>query len=132
MLRILEQKNLSAYQEIVSQCSLSEEVQMHLSEAIDDNDVVKGWILYSYQPEKVILYAMNDGGDWNYCDGLIRSVLFKAELKGIEQAEFLERNPEIRTRIEKLGFVKNNQNLLEKISEVMENCQKCKENPVNT
>lgn len=130
MLRILEQKDLTPYQEIIEKLNLPQ--QFHLTEAVDDDNSIKGYILYAYQPDKVSIYALDDGQDWDYCDGLIRSVLFKAQLRGIEQAEFQIQNPELRERIEKLGFVKNNQNLLEKISEVMESCKKCKENAANT
>ena len=132
MLRILEQKHLEAYQEIIRNLNLPEFTQLHLTEALDDADAVKGWILYAYQPEQISIYALHDGNDWNYCDGLIRSVLFKAQLRGIEKAVFEITNPEIRERIQKLGFVKNNQNFFENISEIMESCKKCKENPANT
>ncbi len=132
MLRILEQKNFSAYQEIIKNLNISELNAPHLSEALDDADAVRGWILYAYQPEKIIIYALDDGKDWNYCDGLIRSVLFKAQLRGLEQAVFEITNPEILSRIEKLEFVKNNQKHIENISEIMESCKKCKENPTNT
>ncbi len=132
MLRILEQKNLDSYQEIISRLPLPEFTQLHLTEALDDDDAVKGWILYAYQPEQILIYALNDGNDWNYCDGLVRSVLFKAQLRGLEKAVFEISQPEIMARIAKLGFVKNNQNSLENISEVMESCKKCKENPANT
>ncbi|MBR1554756.1 MAG: hypothetical protein IJ644_05100 [Oscillospiraceae bacterium] len=132
MLRILEQKNLERYQEIIQNLNLPENTSLHLTEALDDADAVKGYILYAYHPEQIGIYALNDGNDWDYCDGLVRSVLFKAQLRGIERAVFEITNPEIRERIQKLGFVKNNQNSLENISEVMESCKKCKENPSNT
>ena len=132
MLRILEQKNFDAYQQLIQNLNLPSELQIHLTEALDDENQVKGYILYAYQPESVLIYALDDGQDWNYCDGLIRSVLFKAQLRGLEKAVFQMPDSAVKERLVKLGFVKNNQNILENISEVMESCKKCKENPSNT
>ncbi|MDE5885203.1 MAG: hypothetical protein K2H29_09050 [Oscillospiraceae bacterium] len=141
MLEILEQKNLGNYQEILKKIKIIiaknseipglEYAEIHISEAIENKNI-KGWILYAYQPEQVIIYEVSDGGDWNQCDGLVRSVLFKAQLRGINQAWFLEENPAMIQRLAKLGFMKNNQKKLNNIMDVMENCKKCKENPANT
>lgn len=139
MLEILEQKNPENYQEILKEIrsrknpriSGLEDAEIHISEAIENQDV-KGWILYAYQSGQVIIYEVSDGGDWNQCDGLVRSVLFKAQLRGINQAWFLEENPVMIQRLAKLGFMKNNQKKLNNIMDVMENCKKCKENPANT
>ncbi len=132
MLRILEQKNFDAYQQLIKNLNLPAELQIHLTEALDDENQVKGYILYAYQPEAVLIYALDDGQDWNYCDGLVRSVLFKAQLRGLEKAVFHISDSAVKERLVKLGFVKNNQNTLQNIMEVMESCKKCKENPSNT
>ncbi|MDE7121388.1 MAG: hypothetical protein K2O42_04425 [Oscillospiraceae bacterium] len=115
MLEILEQRNHENYQEILKKMNIHpENSEIHISEAIE-NQQVKGWILYAYQPEQVIIYEVSDGGDWNQCDGLVRSVLFKAQLRGIQQAWFLEENPAMIQRLAKLGFMKNNQKKLDNI-----------------
>ncbi|MBR1529047.1 MAG: hypothetical protein IJ642_07075 [Oscillospiraceae bacterium] len=132
MLRILEQKNFTAYQNQIQNLNLPEPAELHLSEALDDENAVKGWILYAYQPERIVIYSLDDGNDWNYCDGLVRSVLFKAQLRGIEKAVFEIADQTVFARLKTLGFVKNDNKILENISEVMENCKKCKENPANT
>ena len=132
MLRILEQKNFDAYQQMIQNLNISAEFPLHLTEALDDENQVKGYILYAYQPEAVFIYALDDGHDWNYCDGLVRSGLFKAQLRGLEKAIFQISDSAMQERLVKLGFVKNSQNILENISEVMENCKKCKENTANT
>ncbi|GEM_PF-279039 len=132
MLRILEQKNLDAYQEIIRQTAIPDSAQLHLTEALEEDDSVKGWILYAYQPEQILIYALDDGKDWNYCDGLLRSVLFKAQLRGIEKAVLEIPDSAVMEKISRLGFVKNEQKIIESISEIMENCKKCKENPANT
>ena len=127
MLRILEAKDVSAYAALLSQ--LPQDV--HVSEAVE-NDGVKGFVVYAYEPEQVVIYAVDDGQDYNYCDGLVRSVLFKAELKGIERAEFRMDDAHMLARLHTLRFVKNNEKTLENIADIMENCKKCKENTANT
>lgn len=132
MLRILEQKNLEAYQDKIKQLAVPADIPLHLTEALDDHHEIQGYILYAYQPEAVSIYALDDHQDWNYCDGLVRSVLFKAQLKGIQKAVFMIQDTKMIERLVKLGFIKNNQNTLENIMEVMENCKKCKEKSANT
>ncbi|MDE5737039.1 MAG: hypothetical protein K2O52_07710 [Oscillospiraceae bacterium] len=131
MLEILEQKNLDCYQEIIKKLEISGQAELHISEAKEEK-LVKGYIIYAYEPEQVLIYAVADNNDWNQCDGLVRSVLFKAELKGLQKAVFLVQDMQMQDRLVKLGFMKNNQKTLENIMEVMENCKKCKENPANT
>lgn len=131
MLEILEQKNLDAYQEILKNLQISGQAELHVSEAREEQNI-KGYIIYAYEPEQVLIYAVSDGGDWNQCDGLVRSVLFKAQLRGLHRAVFLLQDFQMQERLAKLGFMKNNQKALENIMEVMENCKKCKENPANT
>jgi len=131
MLKILETSDNAKYSTILEKISISEYAELHISEA-KENDGVKGYIIYSYTPEQVTIYDVNDGHDYNYCDGLVRSVLFKAELKGIEKAVFLVDNPEMLKRLTLLGFVKNDEKTIDSIVDIMENCKKCKENPANT
>lgn len=127
MLRILEAKDVSTYETLLS--GLPQGV--HVSEAVE-NDGVKGFIAYAYEPEQVVIYAVNDGQDYNYCDGLVRSVLFKAELKGIERAEFRIDDDNMLARLRTLRLVNNHEKTLENIADIMENCKKCKENTANT
>ena len=71
------------------------------------------------------------GSDLNQCDGLVRSVLFKAELKGIERAVFRVNKPEMQKRLALLRFVKNDENVLENIASIMDSCKSCGENHTN-
>lgn len=127
MLRILEQTNLLKYSDITANLQLTPFDELHISEAAEA-DGVKGYIIYSYTPEAVTIHALDDGGDLNYCDGLVRSVLFKAELKGIERAVLRIEAPEMHHRLEMLRFVQNGQNVLENIAAIMDSCKSCKEN----
>lgn len=131
MLTILEQKDLSRYAELISNLGDISGLTLHASE-LTEPDGVKGYILYAYEPEQVLILALNDGGDLNYCDGLVRSVLFKAELRGIERAVFRIDSPEMHRRIKLLRFVKNDGKILYPIADIMDSCKSCKENPANT
>ena len=131
MLTILEQKDFSCYTDVISGLDGDLTALLHISE-LTEPDGVKGYIIYAYQPEQVVICALDDGGDLNYCDGLVRSVLFKAELKGLERAAFRIDSEKMRERLQLLGFVKNNENILEPIADIMDSCKSCKENPANT
>ncbi|MDE6004760.1 MAG: hypothetical protein K2G88_05175 [Oscillospiraceae bacterium] len=131
MLEILEQKNLDSYQEILKNLEISGQAELHISEAREAQEI-KGYIIYAYEPEQVLIYDIDDNNDWNQCDGLVRSVLFKAELKCLQKAVFFVQDMQMQDRLIKLGFMKNSQKTLENIMEVMENCKKCKEKPANT
>ena len=131
MLTILEQKDLSRYADIIAGLEGISAETLHVSE-LTEPDGVKGYIIYAYQPQQVVICALNDGGDLNFCDGLVRSVLFKAELKGLERAEFRITDPVMRKRLTLLRFVENDENILEPIADIMDSCKSCKENPATT
>ena len=80
----------------------------------------------------MVIYAVDDGHDLNFCDGLVRSVLFKAELRGIERAAFLVQDAAMLERLRMLHFIQNNENILQNIADIMENCKNCRDNPANT
>lgn len=131
MLRILEQKDHAAYAELIAGLTLPPAAELHISE-VTEPDGVKGFIAYSYAPEEVTVWSLDDGGDLNYCDGLVRSVLFKAELKGIARAVFEITDATVRKRLEMLGFVKSDENVLQNIADIMDSCKSCKENGATT
>ncbi len=131
MLRILEQNDLTAYRELLDKLALPPYAELHVSE-VTEPDGVKGFIVYDYTPEEVTVHAVEDGGDLNYLDGLVRSVLFKAQLKGISRAVFQVNNETIRHRLQVLKFVENDENVLENIADIMDSCKSCRENGSNS
>ena len=131
MLRILEQNDLTAYRELLDKLSLPPYAELHVSE-VTEPDGVKGFIVYDYTPEEVTVHAVEDGGDLNYLDGLVRSVLFKAQLKGLSRAVFQVNNKTIRHRLQVLRFVENDENVLENIADIMNSCKSCRENGSNS
>ncbi len=129
MLRILEQTNLEPYREILD--GIQSEHKLYLTEAMEGEQVT-GYIVYAYESEQVAVYAVHDGGDLYLCDGLVRSVLFKGLLRGLNCAVFRLTDASMMEKMRTLRFVKNNQNSLENIEEIMDNCKSCKESRGNT
>ncbi len=129
MLAIVETQDFSAYTDILAALTLPE--GFHLTEAKEE-DGVKGYIIYAYEPEQVVIYALQDGHDLNCCDGLVRSVLFKAELRGIGRAAFRVQDMAMLERLRMLRFIQNDENVLHSIADIMESCKNCRENPANT
>ena len=129
MLSIVETKDFSAYADLLAGLTLP--ADFHLTEAKEE-DGVKGYIVYAYEPEQVVIYAVQDGHDLACCDGLVRSVLFKAELRGIERAAFRIEDPAMLERLQLLRFIQNDEKVLHHIADIMESCKNCRENPANT
>ncbi|MBR1897415.1 MAG: hypothetical protein IJ825_00905 [Oscillospiraceae bacterium] len=131
MMTILAQPDLTAYRERIAALELPVWMPVMASEA-KDGDAVRGSILYSYEPELVTIFDVADQGDLACLDGLVRSVLFKAQLRGIGRAVFRVNDPAMRSRLEMLRFVKNDENILENIAEIMDSCKSCRKNPETT
>lgn len=129
MLKILEQTNLEPYREIMD--GIQSEHQLYLTEAMEGEQVT-GYIVYAYEPEQVAVYAVDDGGDLYLCDGLVRSVLFKGLLRGLNRAVFRLTDVGMMEKMRTLRFVKNDENSLENIAGIMDNCKSCKESQGNT
>lgn len=129
MLEIKEQTNLEGYQSLLAQLPAVQ--NLHLTEALDGGKSI-GYIAYAYEPERVVIYAVDDGGDLYLCDGLVRSVLFKAELKGLQAAAFQLQDSAMLQKMRQLRFVQNDENTLDNISEIMKSCEKCKSEHRNT
>ncbi len=124
MLKILEQTNHESYREVMD--SIQTEYPLFLTEALEGEQVT-GYIVYAYEPEAVVNHALDDGGDLYLCDGLVRSVLFKGLLRGLNRAVFSLKDMAMMQKIRSLRFVENDENSLENIAEIMDNCKSCKE-----
>lgn len=122
MLEIQEKKTAEGYEELAAYADCD---SLHITEAFDKG-IVTGYIAYSYETEKTVIYGYDDGGDLYLCDGLVRSVLYKSCLKGISAAEFRMCDDSKLVNLVKLGFVKDGNLLLENIDSLMNGCQNCK------
>lgn len=122
MLEILQTRNFENYREKIELLGIADTFP-NVVEA-KDGENVKGYGIYHIDiPEqKVVIDDAQADGDLYLFDGIIRSVLFLAMMKGIETAEFADR---ITGNAKKLGFVQNNDNLLSPLSEFMSKCKSC-------
>ncbi len=129
MLKILEQQNTAPYQHILD--GINTPYKLYLTEAME-GETVTGYIVYAYEPDAVAVHVVDDGGDLMLCDGLVRSVLFKGLLRGLNRGVFRLTNDAMMEKMRMLRFVKNDQNSLDNIAEIMDNCKSCKESRGNT
>lgn len=123
MLEIQEKFSAEGYEALYGKIGES----LHITEAFDKGKVI-GYIAYSYEKGKTVVYDFDDGGDLYLCDGLVRSVLFKSCLKDIHTAEFVAEDENKRKSLAKLGFIKNGSSILENIDELMNGCRNCTKN----
>ncbi len=129
MLKILEQTNHEPYRAVLD--TIRSEYPLYLTEAMDGEQVT-GYIVYAYEPDAVAVHAVDDGGDLMLCDGLVRSVLFKGLLRGLNKGVFRLQDTAMLDKMRTLRFVNNGQNTLENIAEIMDNCKSCRESRGNT
>ncbi|MBR1592712.1 MAG: hypothetical protein IJ666_06865 [Ruminococcus sp.] len=121
MLEIQEKLDISGYESLVEKAGIK---NLHITEALSGNDIT-GFIAYAYDIDQTIVYDYDDGGDIMLCDGLVRSVMFKSVLKGIESMEFLLENHEKYINLIRLKFLAENENICENLSGFMNSCQDC-------
>ena len=122
MLEIQEKFSTEGYEELVKKAGNAE---LHITEALDGANVT-GYIAYSYGSDKTVVYGLDDGNDLLLCDGLVRSVMFKSVLKGIEHMLFDTDNG--MENLVKLKFLKEGSRMCSDLSGFMNSCQSCKHN----
>lgn len=123
MLEIQEKHSTEGYEKLVE--AHSDVVMLHITEALDKGEAI-GFIAYSYEGEKTVVYDLDPHGDLMLCDGLVRSVLFKSCLKGISKCEFLLDDESRYEQLRKLGFLKGDSIIAEDIDSFMNGCESCK------
>lgn len=124
MLEIQEKFGTDGYEELLRR---SDGYDLHITEAIEVGQAV-GFIAYAYKPDKTVIFDYDDGGELMLCDGLVRSVLFKSCLKGIETAVFNLPEEKKYDNLRRLHFLKSNSITAENIDRFMNGCQNCKHN----
>lgn len=122
MLQILKKEGNEGYEELLNELGLSDAQNIKISEAVD-GEKVGGFGIYSLSSEQLTVYKISYGGDLMLGDGLIRSILFLAALKGVEKAVFENGSDELPS---KLCMIKEG-NVLEPVSEVFGGCESCKD-----
>ncbi|MBR6791851.1 MAG: hypothetical protein IKM49_01845 [Ruminococcus sp.] len=123
MLEIQEKFSYEGYESIAERAQCAD--AFHITEAIDKGEIT-GFIAYEYCNDKTVIYDYSDGNDLMLCDGLIRSVLFKTCLKGIERVDFELDANEKYTNLIKLRFLRSGEKTLTNPDSFMNSCQSCK------
>lgn len=121
MLQILKQENKESYLDIISDLGISPS-EAQISEA-KDGDTVTGYGIYQFLTDKIVIHIISPENDLVLFDGIARSVMFLAVLKGIERAEFSEA---VQKNARLLKFVKNSEAALEPISTIFNGCENCR------
>ena len=122
MLEIHEKKNTDGYENIIQNIDCQ---YLHIVESIN-GDSVNGYGIYSVDENGVTIYDF-DSSDMNVTDGIIRTILFKAMLSGINECIFEIKDENKIHNLTKLGFVMEHEQCINDISNFMISCKKCKE-----
>lgn len=123
MLQILKRKDVKGYEAELSELGL-DPFFTDISEAVD-NDAVTGYAIYVLTPEALFIHKVEANGDTVLYDGIVRSILFLAALKGVEKAVFSDSE---RNDASALGFISFDSNVLDPISRVLGSCSGCERN----
>lgn len=121
MLQIIKKIGCDGYEEILSSLGLGD-MDVSISEAVD-GETVNGYGIYRITPDEITVYKVYDGGDLMLCDGIFRSILFLAAMKGVEKAVLLNGTDE---PAKKLRLLKDG-NVIEPVSEIFGGCDSCKQ-----
>ena len=125
MLEIQEKHSTDGYEQLVA--AHSDVVMLHITEALEKGEV-SGFIAYSYEGDKTVIYDYDDRGDIVLCDALVRSVLFKSCLKAIGKCEFMLDDEKKYDPLRKLRFLEGDSHTAENIDRFMNGCENCKHN----
>lgn len=122
MLQILKQENKHSYLKKLHELGLDPE-KICISEAIDGN-MVTGFGIYELAADRIIIHSIEPLADLLLFDGIARSVMFLAVLKGIEKAEY--RGDTVKNA-KLCGFISDEKPYLKPISSVFNGCKECRQ-----
>ncbi len=115
MLEILEAKDLTPYAKYETPG-----VTLHAVESMTAGGC-SGFAVFSYGTDTVTVYACDAKGDLALYDGIARTVLFKAMLRGIDRANYLCDT----TQLKQLHLCDTPSNTCSSIAELMNGCAGC-------
>lgn len=124
MLRILQTRNIEKYDDIIEKLGISDEI-VSVAEATEE-DKVTGFGVYYFDADKkevVIRYAQYT--DLMLADGIYRSILFLAMMRGIDKAQFVLNDEKLICDVKKLRLADEN-GIAQSISELLDGCKNCK------
>lgn len=123
MLEIHEAKNIDEYKTITD--SLPSGREYKIIESYSPDGSVTGSGIYAFENDSVVICDCRYGDDTDLCDGILRTILFKAMLRGIDvgkcEAYAGEKNLFDVMKYPHLNFI------IESIDNFLNSCKKCKE-----
>ena len=122
MLEIQERFDTAGYEHIIAAAGIN---NVHITEALIGWNAV-GYIAYAYEAERTVVYDYSDGGDMMLCDGLVRSVMLKSAMKGIETMAFEFTDKNKLASLVKLHFLAEGSNVCENVDSFLNACEHCK------
>lgn len=120
MLQILQTKNFEKYTKKLDEMGISDKFP-NVVEATDKDEIL-GLGIYHFEDNMVVLDEISAENDLYLYDGIVRAILFLAMMKEIDVAKF---NLSDMTNVKKLGFVKNDENILSPVTSFMSKCKSC-------
>ncbi|MEG0614507.1 MAG: hypothetical protein RR540_02025 [Oscillospiraceae bacterium] len=121
MLEIHQKADIIGYEKFIDKAKINPN-EVKIVEAFDKGKVI-GYGIFSYSEDTVKIFAVDYGDDKYLCDGIVRTILFKASMLFIDKAEFVFENLSL---MEQLHFLEKGSNTLNSIKNVMDNCKSCK------
>lgn len=122
MLEIQERFDTQGYEDILKAAGVN---NVHITEALDKGSAI-GFIAYAYEAERTVVYDYSDGGDLMLCDGLVRSVMFKSALKGIQNMLFELPDEGKYDNLRKLRFLAPDSRECSDLDGFMNACESCR------
>ena len=126
MLEIHERTDTQGYEKIISGI---QDDNIHIVESINGKEV-NGYGVYSFNENGLNIYDFNSD-EREITDGIIRTILFKGLLGGLNSCNFSIADKEKHEKLISLGFIKADVNLIDNIGEFMGGCQNCGEFNMN-
>lgn len=123
MLEIHEKTDSAGYEDKTGE--IADKDFIHIVESYDSGKV-NGYGIYTMKPEELCVYDF-ECSDLNVCDGIVRTVLFKGLLAGINSCTFSIHSSEKESVLKRLGFISDSCRIIEDIGDFMGSCKNCKE-----
>ncbi len=121
MFQILRQEEKDNYIDLIRSLGIDPDTAL-ISEAVDSGKVT-GYAVYTLTPEEISVYCVEPEADLVLWDGIARSILFSAVLKGVETARFFG---SANNNAKMLRFTEPGSDELRPISKIFEGCKDCK------
>lgn len=113
--------NIKRYSKNIIEHNITDDAKV--VEAFDEKEEVIGHAIYVEKEDIIEIYEVDCNPDLYLYDGIVRTILFKGMLKGINKAEY---NLKDMTKIYKLRLSDKDSNKLSSIESIMNSCKNCK------